>query len=128
MISVIPKFILEVESIVELKDQGIKIEEGIQRIGKFNVPCYIIHNMSESEVFDTLEKHSLLEASSNSEKTSYANRAMSIIFLRLRQVNAIQDKEQRLVAACSLLSAVNSLALIDMNYAKRFLPLLRAIS
>ncbi len=128
MISIIPKFLLEVESVIELKDKGIKIEEGNQIIGKYKVPCYKVYNLSETEVFDMLEKHSLLEATSDSEKSSYANRVMSIIFLRLRQVNAIQDKDQRLIASISLLSAVNSLALIDMNYAKRFLPLLRSIS
>ena len=46
MISIIPKFLLEVESVIDLKDKGIKIEEGNQIIGKYKVPCYKVYNLS----------------------------------------------------------------------------------
>jgi hypothetical protein len=125
--AIIPKFLFEEEDIIHLKDKGIQIQEGNQIIGNYKIPCYKFFNLSENEVFDTLYKQSILEDTSESEKTGYATRIVSTLFLRFRQVATMQDKEQKIAAACSLIGAVNSLALINMNYAKRFLPLLRSI-
>lgn len=128
MNAIIPKFLLDLEDIIYLKDSGIKLEEGTQIIGKYKVPCYKFYNISETEVFDELDRDRLYEAKSDSEKLSYATRMFSILFLRLRQVNAMTDKNQKLLAACSLTAAVNSLASINLTYAKRFLPMLRSLS
>ena len=84
--------------------------------------------MNEIEVFDELQKNSLLEANNEkAEKLGYSTRVASVLFLRIRQANAIKDKDQKLIASCSLLSAVNSLAAINLQQAKRFLPLVRGM-
>lgn len=126
--AILPKFLFEVEDIVTLKDKGIQIQEGSQIIGKYKVPCYKFFNLNETEVFDELENHALLEANNtNAEANGYANRMVSILFLKLRQIATIKDKDQKVIATCSLAAAVNSLANINIGYAKRFLPLLRSI-
>ena len=127
--AVIPKFILEVEDIITLKEKGIQIQEGTQVIGNYKVPCYKFLNISETEVFDELETHSLLEAADNraADLNGYANRMVSILFLKLRQVATMKDKDQKTAASCSLAAAVSSLATVNVGYAKRFLPLLRSI-
>ena len=123
--AVIPKFIFDEEDIIYLKDKGIQIQEGNVTIVKHKIPCYKFYNLSENEVFDELDSNKLYEATSESEKNNYASRVVSILFLKIRQVVNIKDKEQRTIAACSLLAAVNSLAAINVVYARRFLPLVR---
>jgi hypothetical protein len=91
------------------------------------VPCYKFYNLTETEVFDELESNALLEDVSETQKNSYANRVMSILFLKIRQIANLQDKNQKLIASCSLIAAVNSLADLNINYAKRFLPMLRGM-
>ena len=128
--AIIPKFILEVEDIITLRDRGIKLQEGIQIVGDYKVPCYKFFNLSETEVFDELEHNSLLEAvdGRSPELNGYANRMVSILFLKLRQIATMKDKDQKTAASCSLAAAVSSLANINVGYAKRFLPLLRSIN
>ena len=125
MNSIIPKFIFDEEDIIYLRDKGIQVQEGNQIIGKYKVPCYKFFNISETEVFDELRCP--LNESTETENASYANRLVSILFLRFRQVQQMQDKEKKIAAACALVGAVNSLAVIHMKYAQRFLPLLRSI-
>lgn len=125
--AIIPKFLFEDEDIISLIDKGIKIEHGKQTVGEYKVPCYKFYNLTETEVFDELDSNALLEDVSESQKMSYANRVMSILFLKIRQVAGIQDKNQKLIASCSLIAAVNSLADLNINYAKRFLPMLRGL-
>lgn len=127
--AVIPKFVFEKEDIITLKDRGIQIQEGTQVIGSYKIPCYKFLNMNETEVFDELETHALLEASDNrqADLNGYANRMVSILFLKLRQIATIQDKDQKAAASCSLAAAVSSLATVNVTYAKRFLPLLRSL-
>ena len=128
----IPKFLFEDEDIVCLRDKGIQIQEGLLPIGKVKVRCYKFSNISETEVFNELERFSITEATSaeaalESKRNAYANRAMSILFLKIRQAMNIQDSAQRLAVSCSLISAVNSLACLNIDYAKRFLPILRGL-
>lgn len=125
--SIIPKCLLETEDITTLKDMGIQLEEGSITLGRCKVNCIKVYNLTETQVFDKLDSHTLLEAT-DAQKNSYASRCMSIIFLKLRQVTTIKDKDLRCSAVCSLLAAVNSLASIDMKTANRFLPLLRGIN
>lgn len=125
--AIIPKFLFEDEDIVTLADRGIKFEQGKQTIGTYKVPCYKFYNLTETEVFDELESNALLEDVSETQKNSYANRVMSILFLKIRQIANLQDKNQKLIASCSLIAAVNSLADLNINYAKRFLPMLRGM-
>ena len=125
MNSIIPKFIFDEEDIIYLKDKGIQIQEGTQIIGKYKVPCYKFLNLDENEVFDELRNP--LNESTETENAGYANRVVSILFLRFRQVQQIKDHDQKVAAACALIGAVNSLASIHMRYAQRFLPLLRSI-
>jgi hypothetical protein len=127
--AVIPKFLFEIEDIITLQDKGIQLQEGTQVIGNYKVPCYKFMNLSETEVFDELEKNSLLEADTHrsAELNGYANRMVSILFLKLRQIATMKDKDQKTAASCALASAVSSLATVNVGYAKRFLPLLRSI-
>lgn len=125
--AVIPKFLFENEDIITLKDKGIQLQEGIQTIGKYKVPCYKFLNLTETEVFDELETNSLLEAEDKTQINGYANRMVSILFLKLRQIATIKDNDQKVAASCSLAAAVNSLATLNIGYAKRFLPLLRSL-
>lgn len=123
--AIIPKFLFEDEDIIYLRDKGIKLEEGLQKVGNTKVACYRFHNITEMEVFD--EMKSTLNESTDSEKNSYAQRVSSLLFLRIRQVMQIQDANQKLVASIALLDAVNSLALINIQYGKRFISLMRSI-
>lgn len=126
--AIIPKFLFEKEDIIYLKNKGIKLEEGLQRIGNTKVPCYRFYNITEMEVFDEM-RNPIHEGSSNleSERNSYAQRVSSILFIRIRQANQIKDIDQKVIAACALLDAVNSLALINIQYGKRFISLIRSI-
>ena len=125
--SIIPKFLFEEEDIIFLKDNGIQMQEGNQIINNYKVPCYKFFNLTETEVFDKLDGNKLYEDASDSQKLSYANRVSSTLFLKLRQAINIKDKEQRTAASCALLAATNSLAAINVNYANRFLPLIRSM-
>lgn len=125
--SYIPKALLEDEEIVTLKDMGVKLEEGSITLGKCKVNCIKVYNLTETQVFDKLDSHVLLE-STDAQKTSYAQRCMSVIFLKLRSVAQIKDKDLRQAATCSLLAATNALAAVDIKVANRFLPLIRGIN
>ena len=130
--AIIPKFLFEDEDIICLRDKGITFYEGFQPIGKVKVPCYKFLNITETEVFDELDKHSINEATSaeaalESKRNSYANRAMSILFLKIRMAMNIPNQTDRLAVSCALISAVNSLACLNIDYAKRFLPILRGM-
>ena len=132
LISIIPKFLLEEEAPTELQDMGVKLEEGTVTLGNHKIDCIKVYNLTECQVFDKLESKSLLEhmnedKASDAEMKTYSSRNMSIIFMKLRQVANIQDKDVRQAAVCSLLAAVNSLAVIDPRTASRFLPLIRSI-
>lgn len=127
VISIIPKCLLENEAVTTLRDMGVRLEEGHVNIGKCKVNCIKVYDLTETQVFDKLDAHSLLEAV-DAEKNSYANRCMSVIFLKLRQVATIKDKDLRCSAVCSLLAAVNALAAVDIKTANRFIPLIRGIN
>ena len=127
LISYIPKCLLEDEAPTQLRDMGVKLEEGSIKVGKVKVNCIKVYNLTENQVFDKLESRSLMEAT-DAQKNSYASRCMSIIFLKLRQAQNIKDPDLRCAAVCSLFAAVNALAAIDMKTANRFLPLIRGIN
>lgn len=125
--ALIPKCLLEDEGVTTLKDMGVHLEEGHVNIGKCRVNCVKVYNLTETQVFDKLDAHTLLEAT-DAEKNSYASRCMSVIFLKLRQAATIKDKDLRCTAVCSLLAAVNALAAVDLKTANRFIPLIRGIN
>ena len=124
--AIIPKFFFESEDIITLRDKNIKFDEGNVKFGRTKVDCYRFYNLTETEVFDELDT-TLLESAATDNRT-YAARAASIMFLRARQVASIKDHDTKLTAAISLIAAINSLATIDMTYARRLLPLARSIS
>lgn len=131
LVSIIPKCILEEEALVELKDMGVKFDEGSITIGRCKVNCIKVYNLTETQVFDKLETKALLEARerpTDAEVKTYSSRNLAILFLKIRQVAQIKDKDLRCSAVCSLLAAVNSLATIDPRTATRFLPLIRGIN
>ena len=79
-VSIIPKFLLEDESITDLKDMGVKFDEGHVVIGGYKVGCIKVYNLSETQVFDKLESKSLLEAAStatDAELKTYSSRNLS---------------------------------------------------
>ena len=130
--AIIPKFLFEEEDIIHLVDKGIQIQSGRLPIGKTKVPCYKFLNITETEVFNELDKHSINEATSaeaalESKRNSYANRAMSILFLKIRQAMNLQNPADKIATSCALIGAVNSLACLNIDYAKRFLPILRGM-
>lgn len=129
--SIIPKCILEEEALVELKDLGVKFDEGSIIVGKCKINCIKVYNLTETQVFEKLETKSLNEAASTAteaELKTYSSRNLAIIFTQLRRVQQIKDKDLRCAATCSLLAAVNSLAMIDPRQASRFLPIIRGIN
>ncbi len=127
VISYLPKFILEAEEAITLKDMGVHIEEGNINMGKFKVPGYKIYNLNECEVYDKLETCKLYE-STEQEKLSYANRSTAVMFMKLRQAAAIKDPEVRIAATCGLLAAINALAAVNARVADRFISLVRSIN
>ena len=125
--TIIPTCILEDEDIITLRDMGIQVQEGSVKLGSCKINCIKVINLTENQIFDRLEAHSLLE-SVDTERNSYVQRAATVVFMKLRQAAAIVDKDQRCVATCALLSAVNSLAAMDPRAGSRFLAILRGIN
>ena len=134
--SIIPRFLLEEEALTELSDMGVKFEKGSVTLGRCKVNCIKVYNLTETQVFDKLESKSALNEAgkgnindaTNAELRTYSSRNLSIIFSKLRLVTNIKDKDLRTAACCSLLAAVNSLAVIDPRQASRFLSLIRGIN
>ena len=126
VVTYIPKCILETEDIVTLKDMGVQLEEGHINIGSCKVNCIKVYNLTETQIFDKLDQHSLVESLS-SDANSFVQRSITIIFMKIRQVAALKDKDQRMLGTCSLLAAVNALGAVDPKSANRFLPLIRGI-
>lgn len=127
VISYIPRCVLEEEQIVALKDMGVHFEEGKLPIGNVKVNCLKVYNLTETQVWDKLDGRRLVE-STDAQKMSYANRAVTVVFMQLQKIRQIKDPELRAVGAASLLAAINSLAELDVSIANRFLSLVRGIS
>ena len=127
VVTLIPKCILEEEDLTTLRDMGIEFEDGSITINKCKVNCIKVINLTETQIFDRLDSHSLLE-SAETERNSYVQRAITVLFMKLRLVSAMTDKDQKLVATCALMGAVNSLALMDTRAATRFLALIRGLN
>ena len=123
--AIIPKFIFEDEDIIYLKDKGIKLDEGLLKVGNQKVPCYRFYNITEMEVFDEMKNP--LNESIETENNSYAQRMVSLLFIRLRQIMQIKDFDQKVIAATTFITAINSLASLNIQYAKRFVSLARSI-
>ena len=126
LVSILPKFIFEDEDILILKTKGVQLEECKISLGSYLVNCYKFYNLNETQVFDKLE--SQLVESAETERINFGSRAMAVIFLELRNVNSIKDKETKIAATCGLLAAVNSLAAVSVQHAQRFLALIRGIN
>ena len=125
----IPTCLLEDEALVDLKDAGVKFEEGSVILGGYKVNCIKVYHLTESQVFDKLESKALLETkATDAELKTYSSRNLAILFTQLRKVQNIKDKDLKCAACCSLLAAVNSLAVIDPRQASRFLPIIRGIN
>ena len=90
------------------------------------IPASKTPHITEMEVFDEM-RNPLHEGLDDNERNSYAQRVSSLLFIRIRQVMQIQDPTQKLIGACTLLDAVNSLANINIQYGKRFISLMRSI-
>ena len=128
LITIIPKFLLEEESIIELRDMGVKLDEGWVNLCKMKIPYKKVYNLTECQVFDKLETKALYEDKRNdAQLRSYVSRNLAILFLKVRQIAAIKDKDLRATGTCALLAAVNSLAQLDAASAARFLSLIRGI-
>lgn len=128
IVSYIPTYLLEDEQIIALNDMGIKTEHVKYSCGNTKVNCLKVYNLTETQVWDKLDGMSLLESTDVQQKNSYAQRAITVIFMQLRRITQIKDKDLRAVGAASLLAGINSIANIDPKVANRFLALVRAIS
>ena len=125
-ITVIPKILFESEDIATLKHKNIKFESGKITLKDVVIECYKFYNMTDEQVFDTIQNGQLLE-SVESENKNFATRMMSIMFLTARKIMQMKDPELKLAAGTSLISAVVGLAQMDHTYARRILPLIRTI-
>lgn len=127
-ITYIPEFLFETEDINTLKDKKLDFRKGTLTIGKYKVPCYEFLNLSTDDVFNKLEEDNLWEAqTTESDRRSFASRTMAIMFLRIREVANMKDKDARLAAVCGLIAANTALFPIDPSFARRILPLLRSV-
>ena len=124
-LAIIPMFLFETADIAYLKEKQIKFDTGTVSIGQNKVNCYRFYNLNEMELFDELK--SPINEDNNAMLKNYASRVASLLFLRIRQIMTIQDATQKLIASVALMSAVNSLANIDVQYGNRFVSLLRSI-
>ena len=127
--AIIAKFLLETEDLVKLKDYGLKHENTVLPIGRIKVPCYKFFNVNETELFDILDKehfkNTTLNEAGETVNKNFANRAWSIIFNQIREVNKLKDRKEKLPLICTLTSTSVSMASIDMNLANRMLQLIR---
>ena len=130
IVSYIPRYVLEEEQIVALKDMGIKTEDVKYTCGNTKINCLKVYNLTETQVWDKLDTMSLLETTDQDkiQKNSYAQRAITVVFMQLRKITTIKDKDLRAVGAAWLLAAINGLASLDVKVANRFLALVRGIS
>lgn len=127
-ITYIPQFLFESEDINTLRDKKLDFRKGVLTIGRCKIPCFEFQNLTTDEVFNKLEEDNLWEAqTTESDRRSFASRTMAIMFLRIREVAAIPDKNARLAAVSGLIAANTALFAIDSSYARRILPLLRSI-
>ena len=130
LVTYIPKCVLEEETLVALKDLGIKFEEGYAIFGKIKVNHIKVYNLTENQIFDKLDYKQITESTSKSDlqKSSYASRATTIIYMQIRKISQIKDPNLRAVGATSLLAAINSVANLDPTVATKFLSLVRGLS
>jgi hypothetical protein len=95
-------------------------------IGEAKVGCYAT-SLEIDALFDKLESDCLWEIADENNRRTFASRIMAIMFLRVREVAQIKDKDIRQAAMCGLIAANAALYNIDPAYARRMLPLMRSI-
>ena len=126
--TLIPTFLFEIEDLTTLKEKGAVYKVGTTKIGKNVVNCVLFENLTIDDVFNKLEEDNLFESAGiGVDSKSYASRMMAIMFLRVRELMMIKDKDLRTVGACSLIAANNSLFAVEPAYARRILPILRSL-
>ena len=96
---------------------GIKTEDVKYTCGNTKINCLKVYNLTETQVWDKLDTMSLLETTDQDkiQKNSYAQRAITVVFMQLRKITTIKDKDLRAVGAASLLAAINGLASLDVK-------------
>lgn len=127
VVTYVPKCILESEDLVTFSDLGISYEEGSITLGGCKVNCVKVYNLTETQLFDKIDSHALLE-STDAMKNSFVQRSITVLFMKLRQAAALKDKDQRVLATCALMGAINALGAVDARAAARFLALVRGIN
>ena len=103
-------------------------------IGNRKVSCYEF-NISIDEIMNDKADLNLLEStSSDAEKRAFATRAATIAFQSIRDLSNINGlnlieigKGLKAVSRVTALAACVAIANIDMMFARRLLPLVRAI-
>lgn len=132
--NVVPKFIFT-------EDEKIFISKNIPHkncqvaIGKNNILCYIFKD--EDSVFDEMFINSISEAKGNKtnpEDRAFATRAATIAFQAIRDLSNINGanlieiaKAVKAVGRLAALAICVALANLDIMFARRLLPLVRAI-
>lgn len=133
--SIVPKFVFS-------DNEKLFINENISHknckvtIGKFQVLCYEFKE-DEDTVFEKVFVNSICEIRSdkpNPEDRAFATRASTIAFQAIRDLNSINGanlielaKGIKALGRISALAVCVALANLDMMFARRLLPLIRAI-
>ena len=130
---IVPKFLFEEEDRYFL-EKTYNPKHTTINIGKRRVACYEF-NCSIDEIMNDVADVNLLESTSTeAEKRAFATRASTIAFQSIRDLSNINGlnlleigKGLKAVARVTALAACVAIANIDMMFARRLLPLVRAI-
>lgn len=130
---VVPKFLFEEEERYFL-EKTYRPKNIMVNIGNRKVSCYEF-NISIDEIMNDKADLNLLEStSSDAEKRAFATRAATIAFQSIRDLSNINGlnlieigKGLKAVSRVTALAACVAIANIDMMFARRLLPLVRAI-
>lgn len=130
---IVPKFLFEEEERYFL-EETYRPKSILVSIGKRRVACYEFKT-SIDEILNSEADLNLLESTSNeAEKRAFATRAATIAFQAIRDLTNINGlslteigKGLKAIARVAALASCIALANLDLMFARRLLPLVRAI-
>ena len=130
---VVPKFLFEEEDRYFL-EKTYSPKSIMVSIGNRRVSCYEFNRSIDEIMNDKADLNLLESTSSDAEKRAFATRAATIAFQSIRDLSNINGlnlieigKGLKAVSRVTALAACVAIANIDMMFARRLLPLVRAI-
>lgn len=130
---VVPKFLFEEEDRYFL-EKTYSPKSIMVNIGNRRVSCYEFNRSIDEIMNDKADLNLLESTSSDAEKRAFATRAATIAFQSIRDLSNINGlnlieigKGLKAVSRVTALAACVAIANIDMMFARRLLPLVRAI-